>query len=708
MLRCAACLCVVLAAWGCTSRAPAPQAPPGDAATPASTAAPSSIEWLPWGPQSFQRAQREHKLVLLCIAPTWCHGCHRMDATTYADPRVIDLVSRKFVAIRADRDRRPDLDARYQQIVKVLGGTGGWPLTVFLTSDGAPLFGGTFFPAETTDTQMGLLDLLPLVVRSYREQGNKQVERLARVRDEALRYQQRAELVPTQLSEQMVEDFFEQLRRRRYTPYGGIGGGPGPKFPQPYAIELAMWMYDRKGDQRILRIVEDALRSMAAGGIHDHVGGGFHRYTGDRQWAVPRFEKLLSVNAALLRVYLEAYQVTGEALYRDAAVGIIRFVDDALSDRERGGFYGSRDAAGVYYTWTVEELQAALAPDEAALLVELCGVKKEASDIPGAPGRNVLRIARPLPEAAADLELDVQTARARLASAWRKLRAARRKRPAPRVDTTLYTDSNALMISAYLEAAVVLDRPDCRVFALKTLDRLRRDLRNPQGGMYHYLSANGPQVHGLLRDQVMTALAMLDAYEQTGTAAYVEGAGRLADFMLRRLWDRTYGGFLDREPDDGWIGNLLGPRREIEDAELPAGNAAAAILLDRLAVVTGDRKYSARAGQVLECLAGGMSKLSYAGSALAVAVLGHVDPPVVTVIVGDKDAPRAVELRRAALSAYRTGKRMLLLEPSEAAARGVLVAEDGLPQAFVRRGDARSKAVRAAEELKPLIAGFGR
>ena len=672
------------------------------------------IQWLPWSEEAFALARREDKLVLLDIGATWCHWCHVMDRVTYQDPRVVELVGRHFIPIRVDRDRRPDIDARYQREMAILAGGGGWPLTGFLTPNGELLFGGTFFPPTGSGGQIGFLDLAPLVVKSYREKKGALAEQLRGVRQEIVKYEQREHISPAAPSVDLVKLAFERLYEQFDRDNGGFGVGPGPKFPQPFAIEWALAMDDRFADPRALEIVHKTLTGMALGGIHDHLGGGFHRYAIDQMWQVPHFEKLLPVNASALRNYLHAWQATGNALYRETAAGILQFLTYVLADREHGNFYGSQDADtpagddGGYFTWKRDEIETLLTKEEARLVVALYGVEHEKQDVHGAPGQNVLRIVRPLDEVAGDMGLTLEQAAALHYSATDKLKAARERRTTPPVDRTIYTNWNALTVSAFLEASVVLGQVEYRELALRTLDRLRRELVHPDGGMFHYLEDGRAHVHGLLTDQVMMAHALLDAFEVTGRWEYAREAIALADFMLTRLWDEARGGFFDLAPDLHALGSLSYGRKDLEDGEVPSGNAAASILLGRLEALTGAERYSKHAEELLHAFSAALPDLQPFGGALAVAILQHIEPAPAVIIVGVPDDPLTEALHRAALGVYRPGKAVLRFAPGMDPEPPYPPSPDGRPVAYVCARKTCAPPTSDPATLERLIREFGR
>jgi len=669
------------------------------------------IKWLPWSQDSFRKADTSGRLILLSITTTWCQWCRKMDRETYSDPRVIKLVNERFVPIRVDRDRRPDIDARYQAEARALTGGAGWPLTGILTPDGKLLFGGSLFPAETTNARMGLLDLLPTVADSYSKDKDGLAQSIAKVRKEIVRYEQRSELSPTEISPQTVKEAFDRMVNELDRDHGSLSPVPEARFPIPWAIELALWIHDRHGDPRGLVIVERILTGMALGGIHDHVGGGFYRYTEDIAWSQPHYEKLLSVNAGLLLNFLHAYKATDNALYKQAAESIIRFADSVLADTGNGGFFASQCAyvedRKDTHTWTRRELKKFLNSEETRLFFHCFGIP-EKGPLLGGQDPHVLHITVPIEDAAEELGIEQLTAKALSKSAITKLRHARSQRPQPPVDTIIITDWNALMVSAYLEASVVLNRPDCREYALRTLDLLINALRSENGVMHHYLENGRSHVEGLLSDQVITGLALLDAYQHTGQSVYIRDALDLANVVVEQFWDHDRGGFFDITPDPTRAGSLSYSRKEIVDGELPASSALAALFLDRLAVITDDEFFAHKSRQTLECFAQGLPKLHYFASTLGVAMLNHIEPAPNALIYGRSGNPQAEKLRLAALKAYRPGRLVLSFdEPAERPSQDT-VSEVSNTWARVCSNQACSDATNDPKELRNALELFGR
>ncbi len=592
------------------------------------SAARQPVDWYPFGPEAFQRAQQLDRPILLDIGAVWCHWCHVMDRESYENPEVARLINDMFVAVKVDRDARPDIDARYQQAVQALTGSGGWPLTAFLTPQGRVFFGGTYFPPESRLGRPGLQQLLPQVSAAYKDNRDRVLAAADSIAQRLAAYEL-ASVQPGELTPAVVETIAKALREDLDPEYGGSKGAP--KFPQGGAVLLALDRYVATGESEWLAVAERTLEGMARGGLRDYIHGGFYRYSTDRYWHIPHFEKMAYVQAELLSAYARAYQVTRKPRYREAAEEIVAYLTSTLSDQSRGGFYATQDADlsldddGTYYTWAVAEIQTALSPEEAQAFVATFGVvAKPERHPPATPDRNVLYVAKEVDAVAAEMEVPVQQVRAWIGSAREKLRAARRRQRAPFVDQTKFIDWNALLLSAYHDAYLAFGEESVREFGLRTTDFLLATAYRPGKGMYHAIVGGQPRTAGLLEDQVYMAYALLDMYEISGQQRYLTGARDLTDYALEHFWDAQKGGFFDVAHGEDYVDVLSRPRKEIQDAPLPGPNAMAALVLDRLAVLTGEERYRRRARETLQAFAGSVPALGTFAATYARAAAFHL------------------------------------------------------------------------------------
>ena len=684
------------------------------------SAAHQPVEWYEWGEEAFARARAEDKPILLDIGAVWCHWCHVIDRESYEDPGLAAIINKHFISVKVDRDERPDVDARYQAAISAVSGQGGWPLTGFLLSDGRPFYGGTYFPPQDSMGRPSFRRVLENVAEAFRTRRDE-VEQAAGALLGAVQQAEifggaRGSWTPT-----LIKELTASILEHFDPHHGGFGGGP--KFPHSAAIDLLLERYQATHDPQLLLAAQTTLEKMARGGVYDQLGGGFHRYSVDERWLVPHFEKMSYDNSELLKNYLHGYAVTRNPLFRETALGILRWVDTTLSDRERGGFYASQDADisldddGDYFTWTLDEVRAVLNL-ELSRVVELYYDIGPRGEMHHNPAKNVLWVARESQTIAEALGTSAEDVKKKTEEARRELLAARNKRPTPYVDTTLYTSWNAMFISAYLDAAQVLEGEPgygCRVFALGTLDRLIAEGWKERRGFLHRLG--GDRLEGTLDDQVFAAAALLDGFEATLDTRYFDLAERAIQLVLENYADSGNGGFFDRASDAAPLGGFDVRRKPLQDSPTPAGNAVAIIVLDRLHEYTGKNEYREKAQFALDAFSGIAPRYGMFAATYGLATLLHARHPMQIVISGRFDDERAFLLERAARQFYRFGKAVLRVTPETPEAQRAalpLALRETLPQlhaektqAFICAGGACFPPVGQPQELTEHLARLG-
>ena len=543
----------------------------------------SEIQWRDWSDEAFEQAEREDKLVLLSISASWCHWCHVMDRTTYSNPEVSRILNERFVSVRVDADKRPDIQDRYL--------LGGWPTTAFLLPSGRILTGTTFTPPEAMIRKLQEADAL------YHEQKPTVTMHVTSMAAEAEAERTLVETPGGRLDGELI-DAVEKALKQNFDPIHG-GFGAEPKFPYPDAVRLAFLQYRKTGDRDMLGIATKTLDGMM--GICDPVWGGFYRYAANTNWTAPHYEKMLYVQAGALENYVEAYQVTGDGKYGEVAAGIEAYVSRSLSDREKGGFYGSQDAdVGSH--------------DPGAELV---------------PGE----------------EYFLKDEEERLAIGI------------PHIDRTVYTDSNGMMASAYLRLYHATGDRHARDFALKTIDRIL-DENLCDGRMCHYCDDRA-RLPGILSDQVYFAQALVDAYQTSGERNYLSAAEKLAGFMVGHLQDVVDGGFYFQVFDPHARGELSERHKPFDE------NVAAARLFMELHYLTGYRTYRELAERTLKAIAHPQLTKSIMGAGFGQALDLFMTPPVHIVVVGSRNDNRTRAMLDASLHAYEPRKLVQLLDPKE-------------------------------------------
>jgi len=672
------------------------------------------VGWYEFCAEAFEEARREDKPILLDIGAAWCHWCHVIDRESYDNHDIATMINERFIPIKVDRDERPDIDTRYQAALQLLTGQGGWPLTVFLTPDGETFFGGTYFPPEDRDGHVGMKTVLTRVADAY---AHHRAELMATARGLAERTAQAATsgVEPGTVSEAQFARIADSTRKRFNAEHGGFER-TGPKFPHSSAIELALLQWDRTGDEAWLTIVVHTLKAMAHGGIMDQLGGGFHRYSVDASWTVPHFEKMSYDNALLLENYVHAYRATGEVVFQKIADTTIDFLLHEFTDHQRGGFYGSQDADnsldddGDYWTWTVQEVLDAVSPEEAAALIAHYGITQH-GNMHGA-GRNVLRIVKSPEQMAQELEAPVEAVLWRINTGKQKLLAARRARREPAIDTHKYANWNALLISACLEAGTLLGREDATHAGLHAASALLNGAYHPDKGIYHAFHTDvGARLPGFFEDQVYAARALLDAFAVSGEVRYYEAVRRVIDLCIERYWDADGGGFVDVDQslDESGTASIMlhQARKVIEDMPTPAPNALAALVLDRLWVLTGDARYHDYAGKILEAFAAHAPDYGPFAATYGLALYYHLHPPLAVMIIGDPKGLDTRAMHQTALETYRPG-RMVALFNQSSERLPYPASAFGRPIAYVCAGQTCAEPTSDVEALKARIKLFGK
>jgi uncharacterized protein YyaL (SSP411 family) len=632
------------------------------------------VDWYAWGEEALARAREENKPIVLSIGYSACHWCHVMERESFEDPETAALMNSQFVCIKLDREERPDLDAIYMEACQAMTGAGGWPLNVFLTPEQVPFYAGTYFPPDSRMGMPSWRSVLEAVADAWEQRGDEiraGGERIVeRLRGGALLAASKEPMNPRSLDEALTG-----LRSQYDRAHGGFGGAP--KFPPASALEFLL----RRGETEM---TSHTLRAMASGGMYDQVGGGFARYSVDTYWLVPHFEKMLYDNALLARVYLHGWQVTGEPLFRRVCEETLDWALREMRGPE-GGFFSAFDAdsegvEGRFYVWTVAEMQEALAGEpDADEAIAWFG----ATDRGNFEGRNI-----PVRGPGSPDRLD----------AWRRgLYEVRAQRVWPGLDDKRLTSWNALMIAALADAGAVLERPDYLEAAAECADFVLRDLRDGDGRLLRTWKDGRAKLNGYLEDHAFLLEALLSLYEASFEPRWFTEARALADAMIERFGDERNGGFFETSSDHE---RLVARRKDLEDHPIPSGNAAAAYGLLRLAALTGEHDYEARAVSVLRLLHELAPKHPQAFGHLLQALDFHLSPVKEVALVGDDVRPleRVVrsEFRPHLVLAAGHGNGVPLLEGRSPV--------DGRPAAYVCEHFACKAPVTQPDELERLLA----
>ena len=593
------------------------------------------VDWYPWGDEAFARARDEDRPILLSVGYAACHWCHVMAHESFEDEATATLMNELFVNVKVDREERPDVDAVYMEAVQAMTGSGGWPMTVFLTPDGRPFYGGTYYPNKPRHGMPAFEQVLRAVDEGWRDKRTEVGEQAARL---TLALGRMSGLAPPAADAALPDGAAiltrarDALARRFDTHWGGFG--PAPKFPQPDTLELLLRAHARQpGDAEALAMVVTTLDAMASGGMYDHLGGGFARYSTDGRWLVPHFEKMLYDQALLVRAYLHAWQVTGEERFLQVLGETVDYVRRHLRHPE-GGFYSSEDAdseghEGTFYVWTVEELRALLG-DDADAAIEWWGVSRPGNF----EGRNILH----RPERG-DLQRPEAIERAR-----EVLFAAREQRVRPGLDDKVITEWNGLFLSALAEAAAATGRQDWMADARTNGEFLLHKLRRGDGRWLRAWQGGRPGRHlALAADYAALVDGFTRLAEAAGEARWVAWAEETADAMLRLFWDDEAGGLFTTGAD---AERLITRAKDLVDNAVPSANGTAAVALLRLAALTGNDRYRERGEAILRLLAP-VAEQHPSALTRTVAALDLASAPITEIaVVGDRpDLVRAVQSR---------------------------------------------------------------
>jgi len=668
------------------------------------------VRWHEWSAEAFALAAREDKPVLLDIGAVWCHWCHVMDRESYEDASLAEVINEHFVAVKVDRDERPDVDSRYQAAVQAMSGQGGWPLTAILTPDGRPFFGGTYFPRDDRYGRPGFERVLRTLADVWKSKRGDALETAGSVLaaiEHGESFSGRGGSLGLELIDKLATSAVNQ-----FDPRNG-GFGTQPKFPHPAALDLLIDLASRTGNEAAKQAAAVTLSKMAAGGIYDHLGGGFHRYSVDDRWVVPHFEKMLYDNAELLKNYVHAFQSFVDPEFARVAKDIVRWMDEWLTDRELGGFYASQDADvsldddGDYFTWTLEEAAAVLTENEMAVAGVYFDIG-ELGDMHHNPKKNVLHMKYTVDEVAQRLSRSVDEVRHDLESAKKKLYEARLQRTTPFVDKTVYTSWNALAVSAYLEASQVLQLATPRDFALKTLDRILREGWSAEAGLAHVIAYSDQQqarqrVAGVLDDYAFLVHACVDAWQATGEMRYYTVAMEIGEAMVARFYDATGGGFFDTETSTGEVlGALVARRKPLQDTPTPAGNPSAAAALLRLEALSGREDFREKAEDTLEHFGGIVEHFGLYAGTYGLALARLLLAPVQVVVIGsDEHAPHLAAM---ATARYAVNKSVIALRREQVLAENLPpVLTETLPALPMLREQGSFAVVCQGNSCKPPI-----
>ena len=623
------------------------------------------VDWYPWGDEAFEKARTENKLIFLSIGYSTCHWCHMMEKESFEDYDVAKLMNDAFISIKVDREERPDLDNIYMTICHIMTGSGGWPLTIIMTPDKRPFFAGTYFPKETHFGRIGLMELLPRVKEIWLEKRDE----LSTAADKVVSALQHVSSDSTggELDESDLKTACDQLAQKFEGEHGGFGGAP--KFPNAHNLLFLMRYWKRTGNKNALDMVEKTLTAMRRGGIFDHIGFGFHRYSTDAKWLIPHFEKMLYDQALLAMAYTEAYQAIGKEEYGKTAREIFTYVLRDMT-APTGGFYSAEDAdsegeEGKFYLWTEEEIHDSLQKEEAELITKVYNVEKTGNFTEQTSGRrtgnNILHQKGSLTDIAADLGIPEKELIRNLDMVRQKLFDARERRLHPAKDDKILTDWNGLMTAALAKGAQVFADPEYTEAAKRAVSFILHQMRTSDGRLIHRYRDGQAALPANVDDYAFFIWGLLELYETTFDVGYLRTALELNVGFVKYFWDNESGGFYFTA-DDGE--SLLVRQKEIYDGAIPSGNSVAMLNLLRLGRITIKTDLEEKAARIGRAFSHNVKLAPSAYTQLMAAVDFGLGPSYEVAIVGKSQAEDTRAMVKA-LRSYFIPNKVVILRPIE-------------------------------------------
>jgi uncharacterized protein YyaL (SSP411 family) len=606
------------------------------------------VDWYPWGEEALRRSRELGRPIFLSIGYSACHWCHVMEHESFEDPEIGKILNDHFVSIKVDREERPDLDQIYMTAVQLLTQQGGWPMSVFLTPDLKPFYGGTYFPPDSRYGRPSFRQILQAVIDAWQNKREAVADAASHL-TENIRQVMEVAARPGALDDGLLRAAAAQLERRFDPRHGGFGHAP--KFPHPMDLRLLLRAWKRFGDQDALNMVTKTLDGMAMGGMYDQLGGGFHRYSTDERWLVPHFEKMLYDNALLAPAYLEAFQATGDPFYREVVEETLEYVRREMTSSE-GPFYSTQDAdsegvEGKFFVWSAAEIEQILGPDLVKLFAAVYDVTPEGNW----EGHNILNRGRPLEQEARLLKLTEPDLRRRLAEAKTKLLAVRSKRVWPHRDEKVLTSWNGLMISAFVRAYQVLEKPEYLQAATRSAEFLLKRMRTSAGLLLRtYGAGSQPKLNGYLEDYAFLIDGLVDLYEASFEPRWIESALDLTRVMIDECWDSQAGGFFYTGKSHE---TLIARTKDPHDSSTPSGNAVAATALLRLAKLTGHRDLEDKAVATMQTFRGLLESSPAAAGQMLLALDFHLGPVKEIAVIGERQTGEVRAVLRAIHTKFR-------------------------------------------------------
>jgi uncharacterized protein YyaL (SSP411 family) len=624
------------------------------------------VDWYPWGSEAFEKAKKEDRPIFLSIGYSTCHWCHVMEEEAFSNPEIAQIMNKYFVSIKVDREERPDLDSIYMNAVMTLTGTGGWPLNIFLTPDLKPFYGGTYFPPEDRWGRAGFKSILNSIANNWQSRKDKILDSAGELVDILKKQLEIKAQETAPLDKMILKKAYEHFYASFDAQYGGFGSAP--KFPSGHQLAFLLRYWKRTKEPKALEIVEKTLAEIAKGGIYDHIGGGFHRYSTDQKWLLPHFEKMLYDQAILSRAYLEAFQATGKKEYAIAAREIFEYVLRDMAYKE-GGFYSAEDAdspspenpkekrEGAFYLWSKDEILNILGKEDGGIICYYFGIEHEGNVLTDPTGefkaKNILHVAYTLEETAGYFKKPLREIEKIIADAKRKLFIARSQRPGPHLDDKILVDWNGLMISSLAFASRVLNEHRYCKAAEKSVQFILKNLQDKNGRLLHRYRDGEAAIKAMLDDYAFFIQGLLDLYEASFNPEYLMHARRLTQGMLELFWDAQDGGFFSTASD---AERLFIRHKTVYDGAMPSGNSIAGLDLLRLARFFMDKELDKKAEAFFKSFSTEISRAP-TGCAQTLSALDFAfGPSKEIVIAGDSESQGTRQMIKAVYQRFMPNK----------------------------------------------------
>jgi len=604
------------------------------------------VDWYPWCDEAFEKAKAEDKPVFVSIGYSSCHWCHVMENECFEDEEVAKLMNESFVCIKVDREERPDLDNAFMIVCQLMEQRCGWPLNVIVTPDKNPFFAASYIPKNSRFGLTGMMELIPKINDVWRTRRSELETVGQDIKDRIEAMDER--ILEEELGKEVLDDAYEKIALDFDETYGGFG--KAPKFPIPHNLIFLIRYWSRTKENNALKMVEKTLQNMRLGGIFDQVGFGFHRYSTDKQWLVPHFEKMLYDQALLALAYTEAYQATGAEKFKATAKEVLEYTLRDLASPE-GGFYASEDAdsedeEGKFYLWNEDEIRDALPAEDADLAIKIFGVESRGNYVePGGKrsGENILHLAKSIEQVASGLNITVDEANLKLGNIQRILFKARQKRVRPARDDKVLTDWNGLMIAALAKASVVFGDPTYLQAAVKSADFILEKKSGEHRALFHRYAGGERAIDGFLDDYSFVVWGLIEIYQACFDEKYLQAALELTNEMISQFWDEKNGGFYFTSKSSK---DVLPKRKIVYDGAIPSGNSVALLNLLRLARLSGDSTYEELVSKMMKTFAGEVRRTPMAYTFMLLGVDFAVGPAYNVILVGDPHDKDMLEMLR--------------------------------------------------------------